>query len=153
MRLLDKCGRDIHSMKYIAPKDLKAEHDLWLAKVRQAERMARALKDEKEFYETKSCYFGIVITDDILEIKVLDSIKAYFEEGEAMSHCVAKCEYYSKPQSIVLSAHDKDGHRIETVEYSLVENRVVQSRGVCNTNTEYHQRIIDLVNANADKFI
>ena len=38
IRLLDKCGRDIHNPKYVCPTDLKAEHDHWLNKVRKAEQ-------------------------------------------------------------------------------------------------------------------
>ena len=41
-----------------------------------------------------------------------------------------------------------DGKRIETVEVSLSKLTVVQSRGVCNQCTDYHARIIDLVNRN-----
>lgn len=52
-----------------------------------------------------------------------------------------------------MSAHDKDGNRIETIEFSLTENKVIQSRGVCNSNTELHDRIVNLVNANAYRFI
>ena len=39
---------------------------------------------------------------------------------------------------------------IETVEVSLTTFKVVQSRGVCNSNTEYHDRIISLVESNAE---
>ena len=70
-----------------------------------------------------------------------------------MHHCVFKCEYYARENSIILSAHDREGNRIETIEFSLTENKVVQSRGVCNKNTEYHDRIVNLVNANAHHFI
>ena len=42
------------------------------------------------------------------------------------------------------------GRRIETVEVSLKTFEVVQCRGLCNENTEYHERIIDLVNKNAN---
>ena len=41
-----------------------------------------------------------------------------------------------------------DGKRIETVEISLKTLKVVQSRGVCNKNTEHHDRIVKLVNKN-----
>jgi hypothetical protein len=41
--------------------------------------------------------------------------------------------------------------RIETVEFSLSKMQVVQSRGVCNKNTEYHDRIIELVKKNRRK--
>lgn len=122
-------------------------------KRRAREQLIRAKAKEADFLKSKSCYFGIVISDKDIEVSVLDSIEAYQAEETAMHHCVFKCEYYAQKDFIVLSAHDKSGNRIETVEYSLTENKVVQSRGVCNTNTEYHDRIISLVNANAHRFI
>lgn len=70
-----------------------------------------------------------------------------------MHHCVFSCEYYTHEDSIILSAHDRDGNRIETVEFSISQQKVIQSRGVCNKNTEYHDRIVNLVNANAHRFI
>ena len=91
--------------------------------------------------------------DKDIEVSVLDSIEAYQNEGEAMHHCVFKCSYYNREDSIIPSAHDKDGNRIETIEFSLTENKVIQSRGVCNSNTELHDRIVNLVNANAHRFI
>ena len=158
--LLGKCGRDIHNAKYICPINLKAEHDYWLNKStteeerrRKAEELSKAKRKEEEFYKNKSCFFGIVIKDNDIEISVLDTIEAYQAEGEAMHHCVFKCEYYAKKNSVILSAHDKEGNRIETIEFSLTENKVVQSRGVCNKNSEHHDRIVNLVNANAHRFI
>lgn len=160
IRLLDKYGKDIRNIKYICPLNLKAEHDHWLKKSnvveqkrRDMERMAKAKAHEAEFYKNKSCFFGIVISDDDIEISVLDSLEAYREEGNKMKHCVFQCEYYAKTDSVILSAHDHSGNRIETVEFSLSQGKVVQSRGVCNSNTEYHERIIRLVNENAYRFM
>ena len=97
VRLLERCGRDIRSVRYICPKALKAEHDRWLAKVtqieekrRMAEQMERAKRHEADFYREKSCFFGIVISDGDIEISVLDSIEAFRTEGEKMKH-YAKC--------------------------------------------------------------
>lgn len=64
-----------------------------------------------------------------------------------MHHCVYSNEYYLKPNSLILSA-TIDGKRVETIEVSLKTLKVLQSRGVCNMNTEYHDRIIELVNKN-----
>lgn len=160
LRLLERCGHDIRSVKYICPKDLKADHDKWLAKAtrieerrRNMERMERAKRQEADFYREKSCFFGIVISDNDIEISVLDSIEAFRAEGEAMKHCVFRCEYYAKSDSVILSAHDRQGNRIETVEFSIKQGKVVQSRGVCNSNTEFHDRIIQLVNDNAYRFL
>ena len=66
-----------------------------------------------------------------------------------MHHCVWSNEYYLKKDSLILSA-TIDGKRIETVEVSLKTFEVVQCRGLCNENTEYHDRIIALVNKNAN---
>ncbi|MDR1984746.1 MAG: PcfJ domain-containing protein, partial [Prevotellaceae bacterium] len=55
-----------------------------------------------------------------------------------------------KPDSLILSACI-NGQKIETVEFSLSKMQVVQSRGVCNKNTEYHDRIIELVKKNIRK--
>ena len=69
------------------------------------------------------------------------------EEGRMMHHCVSG--YHNKANSLILSA-TIDGKRIETIEVSLKTLKVVQSRGVCNSNTEYHDRIIRLVEDNTE---
>ena len=160
VRLLEQCGKDIHNAKYICPKDLKAVHNHWLDKRNKAEekrrdreQMLRAKAKEADFYKEKSRYFGIIISDNDIEISVLDSIEAYQIEGSSLHHCVFQCEYYAKADSVILSAHDHQGNRIETVEFSLSQGKVVQSRGLCNSNTEYHDRIVELVNSNAYRFL
>ena len=60
-------------------------------------------------------------------------------------HCVGS--YHSKEDSLIFSA-TIDGKRIETIEVSISKLEVIQSRGVCNKQTEYHDRIIKLVNEN-----
>lgn len=41
-----------------------------------------------------------------------------------------------------------EGKRLETIEFSLSKLKVMQSRGVFNKQTEYHDRILDLVSKN-----
>ena len=80
-------------------------------------------------------------------MRVLESVQEHLEEGVSMHHCVLSNEYYLKEDSFILSA-TIEGKRIETIEVSLQTLEVVQSRGVCNKNTEYHNQIVSLVNAN-----
>ena len=74
-------------------------------------------------------------------------MQEYLEEGKALRHCVFTNEYYLKKQSLILSARI-EGKRIETIEVSLETMKVIQCRGLQNKNTEYHDRIVNLVNAN-----
>ena len=83
----------------------------------------------------------------IIQVHVLSSVHDFIEEAEIMHHCVFSNSYYLKENSLILSA-TIEGKRIETIEVSLKTLKVVQSRGVCNKNTEYHEQIINLVNQN-----
>ena len=152
--LLNYFNKDLHNAFYVCPKDLNKEHDKLVAKKRihqkkqdEENKRIKAIKDEEKFQKLKSQFFGIVFKDDLIQVKVLDSVLEFKEEGDALHHCVFTNEYYLNPDSIVFSA-TIEGKRIETVEVSLKQLKVVQSRGVCNKNTEYHDRIIELVNKN-----
>ena len=152
---LERCGKDIRNAHYVCPSDLKAEHDRYQEKVRviqerekREKQRKKARENEQRFRELKSRFFGLTFTDGLIVISVLESVDEYYQEGNAQHHCVGQCEYYLKPQSLVFSARI-DNKRIETVELSLDTFKVLQSRGLCNQSTEYHDRIIRLVQKNA----
>lgn len=105
------------------------------------------MEQEASFVEAKGRFFGVEFSDGEICIKVLDSVEAIRQEGEAMHHCVFTNEYYLKADSLILSA-TIDGKRIETIEVSLKRMEVVQSRGVCNKNTPYHGQILKLMKGN-----
>lgn len=147
-------GKDTNSPKYVCPDNLHKQHDLYMKKKeayveRQQleEKRQKARENEAKFKELKAKFFGIAFTDGTIQIRVLESVNEFMEEGRAMHHCVFNGEYYLKENSLILSA-TIDGKRIETIEISLKTLKVVQSRGVCNKNTEYHDQIINLVNKN-----
>ncbi len=153
LELLDHFGKDLRNAHYVCPKNLKKEHNLLVAKRKRqrdreqaASRREKLLKDEKVFEKLKKAMFaGIVFSDGIIKVKVLESVKEYIEEGDALHHCVAS--YALKEDSLIFSAWIR-GKRIETIEVSLKQLKVVQCRGLQNHNTEYHDRIISLVNKN-----
>lgn len=152
--LLRFLGKDLHNPHYVCPKNLNKEHDrLELRKRKiQAKQEAeykrkKALDDEKSFIELKSKFFGIIFSDKDIEIRVLESVQEHMEEGDTLKHCVFTNEYYMKPDSLILSA-TVNGIKTETVEISLRQLKVVQSRGLQNKNTEYHDQIISLVDKN-----
>ena len=92
-------------------------------------------------------FLNLTFTDGLLFVHVLQSVDEFYEEGKEMQHCVFSNAYYNKEYSLILSA-TINGKRIETIEVSLKTFQIVQSRGLCNANTEYHDRIINLVNDN-----
>lgn len=152
--MLRRLGKDIHSPKYVCPTDLHREHDLRQNELRRQrekeekeKRRKKAMEDEKRFHEVKSKFFGISFTDGTIQVHVLESVREYLEEGVAMHHCVFDNAYYLRENSLIFSA-TIEGRRIETIEVNLDTLKVVQSRGVCNQNTEYHDQIVNLVNAN-----
>ena len=154
LRMLDRCGKDLHNAHYVCPADLCAEHDKYQEKVRilrkqeeRKEQIKIAMRNEARFRELKGKFFGLEFTDGTIIIRVLDSVIAYYEEGNVLHHCVGECEYYLKSDTLVFSAR-VENKRVETVELSLQTFKVLQSRGLCNRNTEYHDRIIKLVQKN-----
>lgn len=152
--LLRHFDKDTNNAKYVCPADLHAEHDRLVEKRRTRqererllERKRRAAEEEQRYRELKSRYFGLVFTDGDLAVRVLESVQEFVEEGDAMHHCVFSNSYYSKPNSLIFSA-TIGGKRVETVEVALDTLKVVQSRGVRNSQTEYHNRILNLVRRN-----
>uniref|UniRef100_UPI00262471AA PcfJ domain-containing protein n=1 Tax=uncultured Porphyromonas sp. TaxID=159274 RepID=UPI00262471AA len=118
---------------------------------REREAMERkrekAMADEERFRELKSKFFGIRFTDGTIQVHVLESVQEYIDEGAELHHCLFSNEYYLKENSLILSA-TIEGKRIETIEVSLDTLQVIQSRGVSNQNSPYHDQIVSLVNAN-----
>lgn len=154
IKMLERCGRDIQSPKYICPANLQDEHDRYVRKLqtiqekeKKADDIRKAQEREASFKEQKEKFFGIRINDGEIEVKVLESVEEYRQEAESQHICLFSAAYDQREDSLILSARIK-GRIIETIEVDLKTMRVVQSRGVCNKNTEYHDRIVNLINAN-----
>lgn len=146
--LLRFFGKDLHNAKYVCPTDLKSEHDRYMKKKAKADALAeleKQLEKEADYREAKERFFGLVFSDGLIHVRVLESVAEIITEGKAMHHCVGS--YHSKEDSLILSACI-DGKRIETIEISISQLKVIQSRGVCNKNTKYHNQIVNLVNQN-----
>ncbi len=156
--LLEHFGKDIRNAKYVCPDDLMKEHDRLsdkrmkeLQNEQEEDKKRKAAKDEKEFRDMKSKYFGIAFSDGLINVVVLDSVQEYIKDGELLHHCVFSNEYYKKDDSLILSARIDDAP-IETVEISLDDYSVIQSRGLQNQNSKYHKQILELVNSNTHLF-
>ena len=152
--MLDRMGKDLHNPALIAPRDLQAAHDDYVAKVerqrikeqREADR-ERAMADETEFEQLKGRYTGLVMTDGEITIHTLNSVAEYYDEGSRQHICVGSSRYYLKPESLVLTA--KIGNKtIATIEVSLQDCTILQCRAFANGVSEYQERIASLIAAN-----
>jgi ribosomal protein L37E len=162
IRMMKKLGMDIFNPMNCAPQDVLAKHDAlsapfarYLEKERQAEaeRQAKekAMKEKEaieKFNERIKKYLDLDIHDDEgLHITALPTVESFYKEGAAMHHCVGAMEYFKKENSLILSAR-VNGKRAETIELSLKTYEIIQSRGKCNQDSQYHQRILDLMKKN-----
>lgn len=153
--MLEHFGMDVHNPHYICPLDLKEAHDRLLArklreeaKIKRAKMIAEAKQYEEKYQSAKAPYFGIVFGNENIVISVVQSVAEMATEGAEMHHCVFAMKYYAKDKSLILSAKDKNGNRIETIEVNLDTFKVVQSRGACNQNSPYHDQILKLMEEN-----
>ena len=152
--MLRRLGKDTHNAHYVCPEDLQQAHDEVHRKLRarqereqEEHKRQKAQEDEARFQKLKAPFFGITFTDGIIQVRVLESVQEYIEEGQVLHHCVFSNEYHLKEKSLILSARI-EGKRVETIEVSLETMQVIQCRGLQNKNTEYHERIIELVHQN-----
>ncbi|WP_091146018.1 PcfJ domain-containing protein [Flavobacterium caeni] len=137
-----------------APLDLEVAHNKWMVKKQDEiikstfeEKKKQIAKNQKRYFKTKKQFFGLVFSNEHISVKVIETVKEFLEEGCIHKHCVFTNEYYKKDNSLILSAKVKGIH-IETVQVSLENFEILQSRGRGNKASKYNKDIIDLVKRN-----
>lgn len=80
----------------------------------------------------------VFVLTDVLETNLLEMQQQYKKEGFELRHD-------SKRNFNTAIAGEK---HVETIEVNLKSFQIVQSRAVCNGTSEYHDRIIRLVEKN-----
>jgi hypothetical protein len=155
--MLVRFGKDIHSSKFVCPVNLTAAHDRMMIKKRDQDDKLRLIKlrdqmeiDQVKYAEQKSKFFNLHFAEGEITVKVLETVEEFLNEGDQLGHCVFGGEYFKKVDSLILSARIKN-KSVETIEVNLKNMSIVQSRGLKNKATEYHDRIINLVNKNVPR--
>ena len=157
INMLERCGKDIQSPKYICPANLKEAHDEYVEKVnrqrrkeQQEKERQQAIEDRAKFEEMKSRYFGLVMTDGEIEIHSIDSIDDYYEIGERNHICCGSAKYFLKEKTLTLTAYIGD-KQIATIEISLDDYQIIQCRAFANGICEYTEQIAGIIKANKKK--
>lgn len=156
LNLLRYFQKDLSNAFYVCPADLKEVHDKLVKKKREIEERRASIRrqeelerDMQEFIKQKSKFFDLVFSHGNIIIKPLQSIDDFKKEGDILHHCVYTNHYYRKPESLIMSARIDD-KPIETIEVSLKTMDIVQSRGLLNKDSEYHDQIVQIVRKNID---
>lgn len=154
IKMLERCGKDIQSPKYICPANLKEAHDEYVEKVnrqrrkeQQEKERQQAIEDRAKFEEMKSRYFGLVMTDGEIEIHSIDSIDDYYEIGERNHICCGTAKYFLKEKTLTLTAYIGD-KQIATIEISLDDYQILQCRAFANQVCEYTEQIAGIIKVN-----
>lgn len=152
--LLEYFGKDVRSPKYICPIDLNHTHDKLMAKKQEVifktsfeEKKKQITKNQRHYFKAKKQFFGLVFSEKNISINVIETVKDFLEEGCIHNHCVFTNEYYKKVNSLILSAK-VNGQHAETIQISLQNLEILQSRGRGNKASKYNKDIINLVAKN-----
>ncbi len=154
IQLLDYFQKGLNSSKYVCPMNLLQEHDRLVKKKKETLKRMKLneLRAEMElsqvaFEEQKAHFFGLFFQEDNIQIKVIDSVQGFFEEGDIHNHCVFTNEYYKEENSLILSSL-VNNEPAETIEIDLNSLKIIQARGKGNKATPHHKKIVEIVEKN-----
>ncbi|MGC4041940.1 MAG: PcfJ domain-containing protein [Flavobacterium sp.] len=154
LELLEYYWKDLRNPKYVCPVDLQKAHDRLMSK-KQKEILKQTFeknkkqigKNQKHYFRAKQQFFGLVFSEKNISINVIETVKEFLEEGCFHNHCVFTNEYYKKQNSLIFSAK-VDGIPTETIQLSLENFEVLQSRGRGNKPSSHNKQILSLINRN-----
>ena len=152
-------GKDILNAKYVCPEDLQHQHQHYTTKRRISAKKMEILNLQKnisssqiEYYKQKCKYFGLVFGNENITVSVIQHVKDFYEISKQQQHCLFSNKYYEKVKSLIMIAR-KGESILETIEISLDDFKIKQSRGLANKFTPAHEEIIELVNKNMPRII
>lgn len=153
-------NKDLRNAHYVCPKNLKLEHQNYIDRERkrrekeqEQRKLEQILKDkeaEEEFIERIKKFQDLLIAEKNISIIPLKSLEDFKKESDKLHHCVFGSRYYTKVNSLILSAQ-VNGERTETIEYNLKAKEIVQCRGLQNSNSEYHDKILKVFQKNVSQ--
>ena len=173
LRMLKHEGRDIHNPAVIFPKDLDREHRLLIERQErrrleeerlreerrkvqeEMERLERENADSKTNKNYRARFgqaLGVVVTKGDIEIKLLQDVQDFFEQGKELHQCVYGARYYEHKDAAILCVR-VGGVRTETVEVFLRDGKIGQCRGVHNQPSPRHEEIFKLAKKSVRQFI
>lgn len=160
LRMLRELHLDTHNAHYVCPPDLMAAHDEMLTRLnrkkdrKRIEQKLLAISDEerKAYVKRMGRLLDVRLTGDNLSVHPLQTIDEFADEGIHMHHCVFDMGYYKRPNVMILSARDGEGHRLATVEYNLASQDIMQCRSAGNKVPARDAEIRQLITTHKQDF-
>lgn len=157
LNLLEYFNKDLSNPKYICPESLELEHDRLVRKKNEIfrrksleEQRQRIEEDQVEYYQEKSKYFELLLTDGDITIEPIKDVKDFFIIGNDEGHCIFSNKYYKRRDSLILIACDRNKNILETIELSIKDCSIRQSYGKRNKITPNHEKIKTIINSNTE---
>lgn len=165
LRWLEQFGRDLHSPKYLCPRDFEKEHNKYVEKLRIIRRDEQRVLDLKKIKANKlkfkreqlayerwiKKYSKIEIQSKNVVIKPFKTLKEIENVGAELRHCIFAPRYYNDRNSLLMCAYSLlTGKPVETAEIRLRSLKVEQSRGFLNKNSTYHKDILSMIDQNME---
>ena len=159
-------GKDLHSPHYlcIPENEIMRIHDRMERRRRREEEIRNKLAgyqsgDKKLQKQAERAYRSLIgkgllavcIKMDDVVIKPLQSVKEFYDEGNAMSHCVYTNGYWKKPDCLILSAR-RGKKRLATIELDGTQFRIRQCRGPHNSIPKLDSEIRAAITKNMTLF-
>jgi hypothetical protein len=156
--------KDTLNSKFTCPKDLSAAHNKWMQKKQRDIKRANRLKEEQRIAEQKKkledwrikypemrkAFLNFCVKHENITIETIKSVDQLEEESKFLTHCGFVKAYYSKENSLLLSARVND-IVVETIEINLTRMEITQARGYDNEASKYNKQIVQLMEKNLPK--
>lgn len=155
--LLAHFNKDLLNARYVCPDNLSLEHDRLVRKKNEIfkrksflEQKQRIEEDQIAYFEDKSKYFNLLLSDGNIQIEPIKDVKDFFTIGSDQEHCIFTNGYYKRRDSLILVAFDNNKTILETIELSLKDYSIRQSYGRKNKITPYNEQIKSIINSNLE---
>jgi len=154
---LKELGKDIHNAKYVCPANLSEEHLIYVARLKRLQdkqayekRIALIKEHDIQYQKWVTPFLSLVFEKDGITINVLKSVREFYEEGLKHKHCIFVNKYYEQTNTLCFKA-EVAGKSVENIAYNLNKKKVDHAAGYENKETDYHDKIINLLNKNKTK--
>ena len=144
LELLQQFNRDLHSPKYLMPKNIKRAHDHYV-KLKEARKYIFSKEQANEYFTRNKFLIPFKSKSSGIVIKPLTTLKQVKDEGLEQHNCLFSNKYWEKADNLLFTSY-VDGKKAETIQFSISRNQVVQSRAFKNELHEQHNAIVEQAN-------